>query len=218
MMLEQQLTQLLEGTTDASFTVDLQGEIRTWNKAAENLFGYPAASAVGNACATLLKGRVDNRTIVCCQSCDVLECVRAGRDVSNFDMEVSTRAGRRIWVNVSLLVTYDQQTKRRLIVHLMRDIRRRKKAERLTGEMFRIAKSLVSSAEQCGELPPILPLTSQEKKILRFLIAGKSTKEAAEELQISMGTLRNHISHINQKLHTKNRTEAVMKALKRGII
>lgn len=217
-MLEQQLTQLLEGTTDASFTVDLQGEIRTWNKAAENLFGYPAASAVGNACATLLKGRVDNRTIVCCQSCDVLECVRAGRDVSNFDMEVSTRAGRRIWVNVSLLVTYDQHTKRRLIVHLMRDIRRRKKAERLTGEMFRIAKSLVSSAEQGGELPPMLPLTSQEKKILRFLIAGKSTKEAAEELQISMGTLRNHISHINQKLHTKNRTEAVMKALKRGII
>lgn len=218
MMSEQQLTQLLEGTTDASFTVDLQGEIRTWNKAAENLFGYPASSAVGNSCATLIKGRVDSRTTVCCQSCDVLECVRAGREVSNFDMEISTRAGRRIWVNVSLLVTYDQHTERRLIVHMMRDIRRRKKAEQLTGEMFRIAKSLVNNAEQGGELPPMVPLTSQEKKILRFLIAGKSTKEAAEELRISMGTLRNHISHINQKLHTKNRTEAVMKALKRGII
>ena len=39
-----------------------------------------------------------------------------------------------------------------------------------------------------------------------------------EELPISMSTLRNHISHIKQKLHAKNRTEAVMKALKRGII
>ena len=217
-MLEQHLAELLEGTSDAAFTVDLQGEIRTWNKAAENLFGYPASSAVGNTCATLMKGRLDSRTLVCCQSCDVLECIRAGRDVSNFDMEISTRAGRRIWVNVSLLVTYDKQTERRLIVHMMRDIQRRKKTEQLTNEMFRIARNLVSSAEQSGEFPPIVPLTSQEKKILSLLVAGKSTKEAAEELQISMSTLRNHISHINQKLHTKNRTEAVMTAVKRGII
>lgn len=212
------MAELLAGTTDAAFTVDLLGEIRTWNKAAENLFGYPASSAVGNACATLVKGRVDSRTRVCCESCDVLECIRAGRDVSNFDMEISTIAGRRIWVNVSLLVTYDQSTERRLIIHMMRDIGRRKKAERLTMEMLRIAKSLVNSAGQSGELPPIVPLTSQEKKILILLIDGKGTKEAAEELRISMSTLRNHISHINRKLHAKNRTEAVMKALKRGII
>ena len=166
----------------------------------------------------VVKGRVDRRTAVCCQSCDVLECIRAGRDVSNFDMEISTRAGRRIWVNVSLLVTYDQHTERRLIIHLMRDIRRRKKAEQLTKDMLRIAKSLVSSAEQSAELPPIVPLTSQEKKILSLMIDGKPTKDMAGELEISMSTLRNHISHINQKLHTKNRTEAVMKALKRGII
>ena len=217
-MLERQLAELLEGTTDAAFTVDLQGEIQTWNKAAENLFGYPASSAVGNACATLLKGRVDSRSRVCCQPCDVLECIRAGRDVSNFDMEISTRAGRRIWVNVSLLVTYDQHTERRLVIHMMRDIGRRKKAERLTTEMLRIARSLVSSTDQTGELPPIVPLTSQEKKILSLLISGKGSNEASEELRVSMSTLRNHISHINRKLHTKNRTEAVMKALKRGII
>jgi len=217
-MLERQLAELLEGTTDAAFTVDLQGEIRTWNKAAENLFGYPASSAVGNACATLLKGRLDSRTPVCCQSCDILECIRAGREVSNFDMEISTRAGRRMWVNVSLLVTYDQPTERKLIVHLMRDIQRKKKAEQLTGEMFRVAKSLVSNAEHSGELPPVVPLTSREKKILSLLIDGKATSEIAGELEISMSTLRNHISHINHKLHTKNRTEAVMKALKRGII
>lgn len=212
------MAELLEGTTDAAFTVDLQGEIRTWNKAAETLFGYPASSAVGSACASFVKGRVDSRTPVCCESCDVLECIRAGQDVSNFDMEISTRTGRRIWVNVSLLVTYDKHTERRLIVHMMRDIRRRKKVEQLTSEMYRIAKSLVSSSEQSGELPPIVPLTPQEKKILSLLIAGKATKEVAGELQISMSTLRNHLSHINQKLHTKNRTEAVMKALKRGII
>ena len=217
-MLERQLAELLEGTTDAAFTVDLQGEIRTWNKAAENLFGLPASHAVGKACATLVKGRVDSRTPVCCQACDVLECVRAGREVSNFDLEISTRMRRRVWVNVSLLVTSDEHTERRLVIHLLRDIRRRKKAEQLTNEMIQVARSLVGNGGQAGELPPIVPLTSQEKKILILLVAGKATKEVAGELQISMSTLRNHISHINQKLHTKNRTEAVMKALKRGII
>ena len=217
MMLERQLAGLLEGTTDAAFTVDLQGQIRTWNKAAENLFGYPASHALGKSCTALIGGRV-GRTSVCCQSCDVLECVRAGRDVSNFDMEISTGDGRRVWVNVSLLVTYDEPTERRLIIHLMRDIQRRKKTEQLTSEMFRIAKKLVSTADQSGELPPVLPLTTQEKKILGLFAAGKATKEVAEELQISVTTLRNHISHINQKLHTRSRTEAVMQSLKRGII
>lgn len=217
-MLERQLAELLEGTTDAAFTVDLQGQIRTWNKAAENLFGHPASIAIGQACATLVKGRLDGGTPVCCQSCDVLECVRAGREVSNFDLEISTQTGRRVWVNVSLLVTSDDHTERRLVIHLMRDIRKRKKAERLTNEMIQVARRLVGNGDQTGELPPIVPLTSQEKKILTLLIAGKATKEVTEELHISMGTLRNHIAHINQKLHTRNRTEAVMKALKRGII
>lgn len=217
MMLEWQLAELLEGTTDAAFTVDLQGEIRTWNKAAENLFGYTASYVLGKPCTAFVGGRVDGRTSVCCESCDLLECVRAGRDVSNFDMEISTSSGRRVWVNVSLLVTYDEHTERRLVIHLMRDIRRRKKAEQLTSEMFQIAKRLVSSAERSRELPPVLPLTAQEKKILGLFVAGKDTKEVATELQISVSTLRNHISHINQKLHTRSRTEAVMQALKRGI-
>ena len=217
-MLERQLAELLEGTTDAAFTVDLQGEIRTWNKAAENLFGHPASNAIGQACATLIKGRLDGRTPVCCQACDVLECVRAGREVSNFDLEISTRTRRRVWVNVSLLVTSDDHTERRLVIHLMRDIRRRKKAEQLTNELIQVARSLVGNGEQTSELPPIVPLTSQEKKILTLLVAGKATKEVTAELQISMSTLRNHISHINQKLHTRSRTEAVLQALKRGII
>jgi DNA-binding NarL/FixJ family response regulator len=123
-----------------------------------------------------------------------------------------------VWVNVSLLVTSDEHTERCLVVHLMRDIRRRKKAEQLTNEMIQVARSLVGNGESTSELPPIVPLTSQEKKILTLLVAGKATREVTVELQISMSTLRNHISHINQKLHTRSRTEAVMQALKRGII
>lgn len=217
-MLEQQLAELLEGTTDAAFAVDLQGEVRTWNKAAEKLFGYPASCAIGKSCAALIGGRIAPCTPVCCESCDLLGCARNGREVSNFDMEIKTRSGELVWVNVSLLVAYNERTQRTLAVHFMRDVRERKKAEYLTGEVLRMAKNLVSSAEESTALPPISQLTAQERNILRLLAAGKTTKEVTSELQISLQTLRNHIYHINQKLHTRSRIEAIMQALKRGLI
>ena len=83
---------------------------------------------------------------------------------------------------------------------------------------MRMARDLVNGKEDQTALPPISPLTAQETKILRLLASGKDTKEVTVELQISTPTLRNHLSHINQKLHTKNRIEAVVHALKRGLI
>ena len=100
----------------------------------------------------------------------------------------------------------------------MRDIRERKKAEHLTSRVLRMAKDLVSGIDESGALPPISPLTNQEKNILGLLASGKSTKEVAAELRISIRTLRNHISNINSKLHTRSRIQAVMQALKRGLI
>jgi len=45
-MLESELFALLQGTTDAAFSVTEEGEILSWNKAAEKLLGYSAAEAV----------------------------------------------------------------------------------------------------------------------------------------------------------------------------
>lgn len=116
------------------------------------------------------------------------------------------------------LIAANEQTQHRLAVHFMRDIRERKKAEHLTSEVMRMARNLVGGAEESGALPPISPLTAQEKNILRLLASGKTTKEVTAELQISLRTLRNHIYHANQKLHTRTRVEAVTQALKRGLI
>ncbi len=218
MMIERQLAELLEGTADAAFAVDLQGDVRIWNKAAEKLFGYPASLAIGSSCAELIGGSIEMGTAVCSESCDTLDCVRKGREISNFDMQVRTRAGQLVWVNVSLLSALDERTKRRLAVHFMRDISERKKVEHLTGEMVRIAKDIVNGTPKSNGLPPISPLTVQESRILLLLASGKTTNEVTDDLQISMATLRNHINHINRKLHTKSRIESVVQAIKRGLI
>ena len=61
-------------------------------------------------------------------------------------------------------------------------------------------------------------LSLQEKRILSFLSDGKSYSEIADNLFISISTVRYHIGNIYKKLHVVNQTEAVAKALRKGII
>ena len=79
-MLESELFALLEGTTDAAFSVSEQGEILSWNGAAERLFGYPSSEVLGKSCFQVLHGRGVLGTQVCHEGCSILECRRASRD------------------------------------------------------------------------------------------------------------------------------------------
>jgi len=47
---------LLQGTTDAAFSVTEEGVILSWNKAAEKMFGYSATEAVHKTCYDILEG------------------------------------------------------------------------------------------------------------------------------------------------------------------
>jgi DNA-binding NarL/FixJ family response regulator len=60
-------------------------------------------------------------------------------------------------------------------------------------------------------------LTERELAVLRRVAAGKSNKVIAAELDISEGTVKTHMKSILPKLDARDRTHAVMIALKRGI-
>ena len=60
------------------------------------------------------------------------------------------------------------------------------------------------------------PLTDRERQVLRYAGEGKSSKEIAELLDISDGTVRNYLSEIISKLGTSNRVEAARLARKKG--
>jgi len=88
-MLESELFQLLEGTTDAGFVVTEQGEICSWNRAAEKLFGYAASEVLHKTCHEVLEGRGALGTPVCHENCSVLECVGKKEEVPNFDLKLA---------------------------------------------------------------------------------------------------------------------------------
>jgi len=58
-------------------------------------------------------------------------------------------------------------------------------------------------------------LSNRENEILQLLSKGLLYKEIADQLQISTGTVRQHIHNIYEKLHVQNRTEAINKAFRK---
>lgn len=61
-------------------------------------------------------------------------------------------------------------------------------------------------------------LSTQEKKVLQLLVAGKSYKMIASELFISQETVKSHVSNIYGKLHVHSATEAVALAIRNKIV
>jgi len=61
-------------------------------------------------------------------------------------------------------------------------------------------------------------LTSQEKKVLQLLVAGKSYKMIAAELFVAPDTVKTHVSNVYAKLHVHSGTEAVSLALRDKIV
>ena len=61
-------------------------------------------------------------------------------------------------------------------------------------------------------------ITTQEKQILRLAAAGFSNKEIADCMQLSGGTVKNYMSRILEKTHSRDRTQAVVKAINWKVI
>jgi DNA-binding NarL/FixJ family response regulator len=61
-------------------------------------------------------------------------------------------------------------------------------------------------------------LTPREKEILSLMVAGKSVKMIAGQLDIAFETARTHIKNIYEKLHVHSQTEAVSKAIKERLV
>jgi len=62
------------------------------------------------------------------------------------------------------------------------------------------------------------PLTTREREVLKLVAEGKSSKEVASLLNISIRTVEHHRANIMVKLHCKNITELIKYAIQKGYI
>ncbi len=80
------------------------------------------------------------------------------------------------------------------------------------GLLARIARASEAARGTAGRL------TSREREILQLMADGSGNRAIAEALFISENTVRNHVRNVLDKLQARTRTEAVVRAVRAGLI
>jgi NarL family two-component system response regulator LiaR len=84
----------------------------------------------------------------------------------------------------------------------------------------RVAERVIQSFQGEGKAvsPAFTDLTEREMEVLKLIARGFSNHKIAEELTITDGTVKGHVSNILSKLHLADRTQAAVYAWQKGLI
>jgi DNA-binding NarL/FixJ family response regulator len=72
--------------------------------------------------------------------------------------------------------------------------------------------------DRLAERMPSVELTPRESEVLTCITQGRSNREIAEELHIAEKTVRIHVSSVLDKMGARDRTQATIYALQRGLV
>lgn len=192
------LASIVETSHDSIITIDLDMEITSWNKAAEALYGYAAADAIGKQLTTLtlpkdfekllekIEKIKDSRTV------ELFESERVGKDKAHMILEVvvspvNDETGKLVGIStiardltarrVAEKATHDQDVLHRLIIaqedersRISRDLHD-ELGQQLTAMRFALerAKSACKDEEICGYIEAVAEIAGTIDKSLDFL-------------------------------------------------
>jgi DNA-binding NarL/FixJ family response regulator len=84
-----------------------------------------------------------------------------------------------------------------------------------------LVSELLQRLERDGKAQPepvVHSLSERELDVLRLMVAGKTNREIARELILSVSTVKTHVEHVIAKLDVADRTQAAVKATRLGIV
>jgi DNA-binding NarL/FixJ family response regulator len=82
----------------------------------------------------------------------------------------------------------------------------------------RALTALLQTRQAAGELRNLRPLSKREIAVLNCAAEGMTNGEIAEQLGITAETVKTHLSRVQDKLHARDRTHAVSRALRLGVL
>lgn len=77
---------------------------------------------------------------------------------------------------------------------------------------------LAEAVKPLAGVAPDSIISKREEEVLQLIAEGLSTTEVASRLYISVKTVKNHLASVYQKLDSRDRTQAVVRAVRMGII
>jgi len=140
-------------------------------------------------------------------------------------VELTEEMRRRVPdARVILLTTYDtdeeifQGFRAGIATYLLKDIDSSRLLDAIRG--VHIGKRMIQPeiAVKLAEHVASDALTPRQEEVLHLLAEGKSNLEIAESIFISEGTVKAHVRAILRKLGARDRTQAIMVAMKRGLV
>jgi PAS domain S-box-containing protein len=197
------LTSTICGAGDGAFVIGADGTVTVWNAAAELLLGYTERETLGRGCGEVFAGCDADGNRLCKPDCEIRALAQQNKPIQSFDMQTRTKAGRPLWLNMSVVaVSCDGRVAPRL-VYFMRDVT-------ATKELLKRAHApSAASSDTSGTRAATPQLTRRELDVLRLLTHGLSTTAVAARLHVTRTTARNHVQNILGKLGVHSRLEAV---------
>ena len=208
-------------TAEAAFATDEHGRIVACNGAAEHLLGVANRELLGRRCHRVVAGRDVFGNRFCRSGCPPRESARSGRPLCGFDLLLERPSGAPVRVAVSCIAMRDDDSSGPALLHLLRAA---------AGSAPDPLEAMRLRARRCAWDPaPERPArdaqapggprpTAREAQVLRLLAGGRSPREIAAELGISLQTVRTHVRNLLRKLGVHGVTQAVTHALRRGLV
>jgi PAS domain S-box-containing protein len=217
---------IVQNASRAAIAVDPHNRIVNWNAAAVELVGFSADEVLGRNLQQVIQARDVHGNRLSSDHSALHEMVRIGDTPKSFEIAIITATGKMIRVAVTVVVVLGPEATGYHLVYLMTQMHRRRRADEAIDRLLAQTNipgvtvpgsSAPSGAEQRGtsQQPH---LTRRQLEVLLLLAEGKRSHEIAEEMCISVHTVRTHIQGILRTLGAANRLEAVSKALHERII
>ena len=211
--------EIVEAAPHPTFLTDEKDRVVALNPTAEEFLGVSGDQIRGRAFHAMLAPRDVYGNRVCPEGCGLHEMVCRGEPIQAFDLDVRA-SGRPTRVAVSVVVVFGPEPDRyHLVYHLVPRRRRRRTDEAI--DLLLKGRGLPEGTadprrRRNGKESP--QLTRRERQVLEHLVAGESTQEITQSLEIKPNTLRTHTQRILRKLGVRSRVEAVAVALRQHLV
>ncbi len=135
----------------------------------------------------------------------LMDAIRAG--AAGYVLKDSTK--QQLLNAVQRVISGDSPLNQELAMRLL---------QRLTDEKRQSTEPLPESVRKRQEETLVEPLTVREIEVLRLLALGKTNRQAAKELLVSLSTIKTHIQRVITKLGVSDRTQAAVRAAELGLL
>ena len=196
-----------------------------WNQSARRILGYSPDEVLGRKSYDVAGGAAPEGLFPSHRDgCPSISRLRDGLVPLRVQTLMRCASGETKLVSLTPMVIAGATHDAPILVHLFRDdpdaaADSDEDADRVTSAASETETDMAPDHPAAHEVPDDAPaLTAREMEVLRLVSLGWPTPRIAEELNISPHTVLNHIRHFRRKLSAPTKLEAVVTAIRLGIL